>query len=193
MLDETETEKATYDTVVNLEESSEKEEGTVVWPSNVHTKEKATLKTKVCEEMAQNTAEIEEISEELDETETEKPEGGTVGNLDEIAAMAVEPEEHLPDLVTPILKTLIMNIGLPTLDIYLDVRFIWRLFPDHWSCGLLVVAGILANFLFTALVWWRQEPRLEKARTWPLLLLQVWPQYKAAQVSSSFLPQNFSR
>ena len=151
------------------------------------------MNTKICEEMAQTAVEIEQISEALDESETDKSKDETVANLDEMDIMAVEPEELLPDIVTPILKTLIMNIGLPTLDIYLDVRFIRLLFPDHWGCGLLVVTGILANFLFTALAWWRQEPRAEKARTWPLLLLQVWPQYKAVQVSRSFLPQKFSR
>ena len=180
---ETEPEIDKYDTVVNVAARSQKEEGIKAGPSKVNTKE-----AKIYEVMLQIAAEREQTFEVLDETETEKPKRGTVGNLDEMAAMAVEPEEHLPDLVTPILKTLIMNIGLPTLDIYLDVRFIWRLFPDHWSCGLLVVAGILANFLFTALAWWRQEPRAEKARTWPLLLLQVWPQYKAVQVSRSLLP-----
>ena len=147
VLVETETEKATCDTVVNLDEISEKEEGTAVWPLNVHTKEKALLNSKIGEEMAQTAVEIEEICEELKETETEKD--GAVPHLDEMAITAVESEELIPDIVTPILKTLIMNIGLPTLN----VRFIRLLFPDHWGCGLLVVAGILANFLFTALAW----------------------------------------
>ena len=57
----------------------------------------------------------------------------------------------MQDLLTPILKTLIINIVLPTLDVYLDVRFVHLLFPEYWGCGLLVVGGILANFLFTTL------------------------------------------
>ena len=102
---------------------------------------------------------------------------------------ALGSEELLPDLVTPILKMVILNIGLPTLDFYLDVRFVRLLFPEYWGCGLLVVGGILANFIFTCLAWWRLEPREDKVWTWALLLLQVWPQYKAFQVSLRlFLP-----
>ena len=117
----------------------------------------------------------------------EKEEEGTVTvtseeHTEEIANMALESEELLQDLLTPILKTLILNIVLPTLDVYLDVRFVHLLFPEYWGCGLLVVGGILANFLFTALAWWRLEPRHLKSCTWLLLLLQVWPQFKGVQV-----------
>ena len=153
MLDETDTPNATYNKVVNFEERSEKEKGTGDGPLKTHTKENNTLNTIIGEEVAQAAVEIVQISEALDESETETSEVNTALNLDETAGMAVEPEELQPDLLTPILKTLIMNIGLPTLDIYLDIRFIRLLFPDHWGCGLLVVTGILANFLFTALVW----------------------------------------
>ena len=159
-----------------------------------------TLKTTVCIEIEQSAIEGENICEQVSGPEDTKydtvvsleeiPEregettsaGPSKGHPKEIPDMALEPEELLPDLMTPILKTLILNIGLPTLDIYLDMRFVRLLFPEYWGCGLVVVGGILTNFLFTALAWWRLEPRHHKSCTWILLLLQIWPQFKAVQV-----------
>ena len=54
------------------------------------------------------------------------------------------------------------------------------------SClSLFVITGILANFLFTTLAWWRLEPPQRKRWSWVFLLLQLWPQLRAFQVLKS--------
>ena len=80
-----------------------------------------------------------------------------------------------PDYLSPILILIIFNIGLPTTDVLRDLSMLIRLsyYPQHWSWGIYLFAGVLMNFLFTCWAWWRLDARLQKRWTWILLLLQV--------------------
>ena len=80
-----------------------------------------------------------------------------------------------PDYFSPTLIVIILNMFLPTTDLLRDLAMLLRLsyYPQHWSWGIYLFAGVLLNFLFTCWAWWRLEDRLEKRKTWLLLLLQV--------------------
>ena len=98
--------------------------------------------------------------------------------------IAAEEEALLQDSVTPSIKLLMFNIVLPTMDIFLDITMIQKLFTNgYWGCGTLVVTGIITNSIFTSLAWWRLEPKDQKKWSWIFLLLQLWPQLRALQVA----------
>ena len=98
--------------------------------------------------------------------------------------LAAEEEALLQDSVTPSIKLFMFNIVLPTMDIFLDINMIQKLFTNgYWGCGTLVVTGIITNSIFTSLAWWRLEPRDQKKWSWIFLLIQLWPQLRALQVA----------
>ena len=88
---------------------------------------------------------------------------------------SVPSTSHTPDYLTPTLLLLLLNITLPTLDLYNDITMLrWLYFsPQYWTWGIFLFAGVFLNFLFTCWAWWRLEPRQQKSWTWILLLLQV--------------------
>ena len=103
----------------------------------------------------------------------------------EQAGIDVAQEEKLfRDSVTPSIKLFVFNIVLPTIDIFLDIVLIPKLFKNgFWGSGTIVVAGIVTSFTFTCLAWWRMESRKQKKWSWIFLLLQLWPQLRALQVA----------
>ena len=102
--------------------------------------------------------------------------------LAEDDVLAVD-EVLLPDAITPSMMLIVFNIILPTVDIFLDTALVQKLFLNgYWCSGLAVTAGIVTNFLFTSLVWWRMESPEQKKWSWIFLLLQLWPQLRAFQV-----------
>ena len=138
------------------------------------------------DEKIQHEEEPEEIIiEELNKREAE------TNDMDEAAAEVEIPpietvatgEVLLPDAITPSLKLLIFNIVLPTIDIFLDTALVQKLFLNgYWGSGAFVTAGILTNFLFTSIAWWRMESAKQKKWSWIFLMLQLWPQLRALQV-----------
>eukprot|EP00092_Neocalanus_flemingeri_P009234 GFUD01009939.1.p1 GENE.GFUD01009939.1~~GFUD01009939.1.p1 ORF type:complete len:552 (-),score=107.03 GFUD01009939.1:142-1797(-) len=82
-----------------------------------------------------------------------------------------------------ILVIVIFSIIVPSVDsisdITLGIRFLLNGRP-WWA--LSVLSPVLANTLFTALLWTRLEVSAVKRWSWVLVLLQVWPQYCAARV-----------
>ena len=101
-------------------------------------------------------------------------------------------EELLQDSVTPSIKLFVFNIVLPTVDIFLDITLILKLFENgFWGSGTIVVTGIVTNFIFTSLAWWRMESANQKKWSWIFLLLQLWPQLRACQVGASIIKLQF--
>ena len=49
---------------------------------------------------------------------------------------------------------------------------------------MFVTGGIVTNFLFTSVAWWRMESAEQKKWSWIFLALQLWPQLRAFQVQS---------
>ena len=105
--------------------------------------------------------------------------------LAEDDVLAVD-EVLLPDAITPSMMLIVFNIILPTVDIFLDTALVQKLFLNgYWCSGLAVTAGIVTNFLFTSLAWWRLEPVNQKKWSWIFLALQLWPQLRAFQVHAA--------
>ena len=88
-----------------------------------------------------------------------------------------------PDAITPSIKLIVINIILPTIDIYLDNALVYKLFLNgYWGCGVSVIGGIVTNFVVTSFAWQRMESAKQKKWSWIFLLLQLWPQLRAFQV-----------
>ena len=105
---------------------------------------------------------------------------------------ANKEEELLRDSVTPSIKLFVFNIVLPTVDIFLDITLILKLFKNgFWGSGTIIVTGIVTNFIFTSLAWWRMESPNQKKWSWIFLLLQLWPQLRAFQVGASIIKLQF--
>ena len=98
-----------------------------------------------------------------------------------------EEDDHQTDILTPALSLLIFNISMPCVDFYFDASLIHILFFNNWGCLFVLVCALATNFLFTAVAWWRIEPKSQKAWSWIFLVLQIWPQLKAVQVNLSIL------
>ena len=123
-----------------------------------------------------------------EEDENNQDEGGVPSHLVDLEEGSMEiqesgVDENLTDVVTPALKLLVFNILMPCVDIYTDASLMVRLHPQFWGCILVIVSGLLLHFVFTCFAWWRLEPRAQKRWSWIFLLLQIWPQLKAVQVS----------
>ena len=136
----------------------------------------------------ESAASAEERMIELDEVNRSEVQ---TNDVDEIAAesqitsqeVAVEEEVLLPDSVTPAIQLFLFNVILPTIDIFLDIALVKKLFLNGYlGSGLFVTGGIVTNFLFTSLAWWRLEPGSQKKWSWIFLALQLWPQLRAFQV-----------
>ena len=123
---------------------------------------------------------IEEVNER--EAETNDPEEAAEAQITSIENVEADEVLH-PDAITPSIKLIVFNVILPTIDIFLDTALVQKLFLNgYWGSGAFVTAGILANFLFTSLAWWRMESSRQKKWSWIFLLLQLWPQLRAFQV-----------
>ena len=132
---------------------------------------------------------VHEESEEIAIEEVNKREGAT-NDPDEAASaeaqmtpieIVVADEVLLPDAITPSIKLIVFNV----IDIFLDTALVQKLFLNgYWGCATFVTAGILTNFLFTSLAWWRMESADQKRWSWIFLALQLWPQLRALQVQA---------
>ena len=118
-------------------------------------------------------------------------ETGTISETIEVeegpTEMQVEHPGLVEDFVTPVLKLLAFNIILPFIDIYFDIRLILKLHPQHVGCLLVILSALFLHFIFTCFAWWRLEPRAQKKWSWIFLILQIWPQMKAVQVSQRLI------
>ena len=104
---------------------------------------------------------------------------------EQVGIDVAEEEKLFRDSVTPSIKLFVFNIVLPTIDIFLDIVLIPKLFKNgFWGSGTIVIAGIVTSFTFTCLAWWRMESRKQKKWSWIFLLLQLWPQLRALQVAA---------
>ena len=129
-------------------------------------------------EMILVAEESEEITiEEADTTDLEE------ASEAQISSTEIVVEDLHPDVVTPSIKLIVFNILLPTVDVFLDSALVQKLFLNgYWGSSVIVTTGILTNFLFSSLAWWRLEPAGQKKWSWIFLVLQLWPQLKAFQV-----------
>ena len=92
------------------------------------------------------------------------------------------------------------GVFLPTFDVYSDLLFTARLFagnyynrdycnsvgvmvPPHPKFGSAMIAPFILSWLFVTIQWFKTERGLvQKLKTLPLLILQVYPQWRALRV-----------
>ena len=82
--------------------------------------------------------------------------------------------------IRELLLLLFLSMGLPTIDggfdLYLSITAIQggRI---RWGIALLV--PVIVNLCCKGVTWWRMDTREERRWTWILVVLMLWPQYRA--------------
>lgn len=78
---------------------------------------------------------------------------------------------------------ILANLCLSTYDVYTDVTLILTLLANgSLKLGLTLMIPLLLNIAATTFQWWRYDSPKEKRWTWILVVLLLWPQYKAVRV-----------
>ena len=82
-----------------------------------------------------------------------------------------------------IVPSFILDVTLPSMDVYSDFSLVvgWYL-NGHFKYAISMTVPILLQFLSTIYKWVRLEKRKNKIWSWPILILQFWPQWRAIQV-----------
>ena len=72
---------------------------------------------------------------------------------------------------------------MPSIDVYSDFTLIvgWYWY-HHWKYALSMTIPLMLQFLATIYKWIRLEKRESKKWSWPLLMLQFWPQWRALRI-----------
>ena len=87
----------------------------------------------------------------------------------------------LKSKIPPIAILVALNIILPTFDAYGDMAFtISAFYSGYIQFGLAMFIPVLVNSLFQCVAFAQVEE--DKKYTWPLVPLQLWPQYRAIKV-----------
>ena len=78
---------------------------------------------------------------------------------------------------------LVMFIGLPSWDAHSDVYLaVSAMLNGQYIWGSLLLAPVLLNLCFVSLAWWKFEEPGNKKFSWILVLLCLWPQFRATQL-----------
>ena len=83
-----------------------------------------------------------------------------------------------------ILITMLFSVFLPTGDVFTDIIFTTQLFiKEHYKFGALSLAVLSVSWMGTATQWYKIETKkLQKLKTLPLLILHIYPQWRALRV-----------
>ena len=79
---------------------------------------------------------------------------------------------------------IVLGIVVPTVDVYSDGALIIQLSTStHPRFAIALSVPLTISFLFLLPHWWKKEKTgCRRLMTFPLLLLQLWPQYRALQL-----------
>ena len=79
---------------------------------------------------------------------------------------------------------LVLGIVLPTADVYSDGALTYELFSSgHPKFGSALLTPLTLSFIFLFPHWWRTEKtKRRRLMTFPILIFQLWPQYRALQL-----------
>jgi len=82
-----------------------------------------------------------------------------------------------------IAPSFLFDVILPSADVYSDLSLI---IPWYWNSHFKYAASMTAPLLFqfasTVYKWFRLEKRESKKWSWPILMLQFWPQWRAIRI-----------
>ena len=86
-------------------------------------------------------------------------------------------------LILSILPMLVLDVALPLSDNVSDLALILRWYLSghaKYATGMLI--PFLMNVCGNIYNWWKWDSKKEKKFTWMLLILQLWPVYRAIKV-----------
>ncbi len=76
-----------------------------------------------------------------------------------------------------VVMLLIFGISMPTFDCYSDIQLGYvAVSTGHPNFAIALLAPMVLNMAFQVAAFWKYEE--QKAWTWPLLILQLWHQYR---------------
>ena len=87
------------------------------------------------------------------------------------------------NLLMSALPTLIFDVAIPFSDNISDLSLIiqWYI-AGHWKYATGMLIPFLMNVLANFYKWWRMDSIKEKKYTWILVILQLWPVYRAIKL-----------
>ena len=87
------------------------------------------------------------------------------------------------DIIT-ILPLLIFDVGVPFADNTSDIRLIveWYI-TGNWKYATGMLIPFLLNVFANIYHWWKWDSKSEKKYTWLLIILQLWPIYRAIKLA----------
>ena len=87
------------------------------------------------------------------------------------------------DGIKRIAPSIVFDVVFPSLDVYSDFSLILGWYMNgHFKYAISMTIPIMLQFLFTIYKWIRLEKMANKKWTWPILLLQFWPQWRAIRI-----------
>ena len=95
----------------------------------------------------------------------------------------MELERTAKELAVDIAVLLVFSIGFPLTDTFSDINLMANFFMyEHtrWGSGILTILSFQTTC--TMILWALIEKGPKKRFTWILVLLQLWPQFRAAMV-----------
>ena len=85
--------------------------------------------------------------------------------------------------IKAIAPSFIFDVALPSIDVYSDFSLILGWYWNrHWKYAISMSIPLLVQFFFTIYKWCRLEKKENKKWSWPILLLQFWPQWRAIRI-----------
>ena len=87
--------------------------------------------------------------------------------------------------IATVLLMSFFSLLLPTGDVFSDIFFTYKLFlKGHYKFGACSLVPPSISWLMTAIQWFKTESKENrpKLKTLPLLILQVYPQWRALRV-----------
>ena len=87
------------------------------------------------------------------------------------------------DMLT-ILPSLIFDVVVPFVDNVSDLRQILEWYTtNHWKFATSMLIPFLLNVTANIYHWWKWDSNTEKKYTWLLVILQLWPIYRAIKLA----------
>ena len=84
--------------------------------------------------------------------------------------------------IKDVILTLVLGIFMPSSDFYSDLALIIKL-ADHPNYALTLACPMILSTIFILPHWWQMEKTLhKKIFTFPVVILQFYPQYKMIQI-----------
>ena len=90
-----------------------------------------------------------------------------------------ENELSTKDRIKRILPTAVLDVALPSLDVYSDLSLIigWLVNIDAKNYALMMTVPVLLQFLSSIYKWYQIDDPKTKKWSWILVIFQCWPQF----------------